>query len=253
MSTGRCVALGFEAPLYMPVPEESRALSSGREDEGDRSMFAQAGAYVTTLACHQAAFLLNALKDFQRTYQLTLDHDNWIGARQPTLLLWEAFVSGNAKKTDRCDDVSDHVHDAATAANFFRGNRARLSEFNDVTCDRPLSVIGAVALWSGWRSDISILHERCLVLKPDKDDRYDGRFTLPARVGDVHHGRVFLIDNLAYPAHVTVSKPAGRVFGQLTSAGLFLRARGADTLRYSSETPNSPSIAARQAMTVGSS
>lgn len=154
MSTGRSVALGFEAPLYMPVPEESRALSSGREDEGNRSMFAPAGAYVTTLACHQAAFLLNALKDFQRTYQLTLHHDEWIGTRHPTLLLWEAFVSGDAKKKGESDGNSDHVHDAATAANFFRGNRARLSEFNDVTCDRPLSVIGAVALWSGWSSAV---------------------------------------------------------------------------------------------------
>lgn len=151
----------------MPVPEETRLLSSGREDEGDRSMFAPAGAYVTTLACHQAAFLLNALKDFQCTYQLTLDHDNWIDTRHSTLLLWEAFVSGDAKKKGKSDGVNDHVCDAATAANFFRGNRARLSEFNDVTCDRPLSVIGAVALWSGWSTDVSILHDRCLVLRPE--------------------------------------------------------------------------------------
>ncbi len=60
--SGASVALGFEAPLFMPVPSRSGDLSSGRPGEKNRSMFAPAGLAVTTLGLHEAAWILRGLR-----------------------------------------------------------------------------------------------------------------------------------------------------------------------------------------------
>lgn len=56
LASGATVALGFEAPLFIPVPpaERPECLSQRRENEGQRSWSAPAGRYVATLAMHQA-------------------------------------------------------------------------------------------------------------------------------------------------------------------------------------------------------
>jgi len=163
LDTGRGVSIGFEAPLYMPVPNSSEDLSSGRKGEGSRSMFAPAGGYVTTLACHQAAYILRELSDFQSDYELTLNAEDWIQEEGQSLLVWEAFVSEEAHAEE-----DDHKRDAATAAVFFRENDQNLEDMNAVTSDSILSVIGSAALWAGWTEDTDILHEDCLVLRPSQ-------------------------------------------------------------------------------------
>lgn len=169
MSSGVSVALGMEAPLYMPVPLLSSQLSSGREGEGNRSMFAPAGACVTTLACHQSAFLLQRLALVRSGHTLTLDASVW-QEEDKVLLLWEAFVSGSAHDTE-----GSNIRDAATAATFFREHQDSLKEHNAVSCGLPLSLIGAVALWSRWTNDVEILHQPCVVLRPP--ERYAGEIS----------------------------------------------------------------------------
>ena len=166
---GTSIALGFEAPLYMPVPIQSESLSKGRADEGNRSMFAPIGGYVTTLGCHQSAFILSRISNFKKSHKLTLDPTVWRECTKPTILIWEAFVSGPAHSKN-----GDDVHDAATAADYFRAHQ---NEFKVITADPspPLSLVGAVALWSGWRNDIAVLKEKCLVLRPDVP--YGGGYT----------------------------------------------------------------------------
>ena len=35
-----------------------------------------------------------------------------------------------------------------------------------VSAEKPLSLIGSVALWSGWVSDLEFMHKQTLVIKP---------------------------------------------------------------------------------------
>lgn len=161
--SGESVALGFEAPLFMPVPDYSINLSKGRDNEGNRSMFAPAGAYVTALACHQAAFLLRYLSSFASSVKLTFDSQVWLNSPASMLLLWEAFVSGPAHAEN-----NDHIRDAATAAVYFREHHQNLIEKSAVGCEAPLSLIGAAALWAGWVEDVTWLRKLCLVLRPEQ-------------------------------------------------------------------------------------
>jgi hypothetical protein len=58
------------------------------------------------------------------------------------------------------------MRDAATAVVFFFENERKL--VNAVTVEKPISLIGAVALWSGWTNDLKYLHDKTtLVLKPN--------------------------------------------------------------------------------------
>lgn len=158
---GKNVALGFEAPLFFPVPRAASDLSRGRSGDGNRSFAAPAGLAVAALAIHQVAWLLSQLHE--RCYQscdFSVDIARWppTGDR-PLLFCWEAFVSGPAHS-----DI--HVYDAATAAIEFLANESQLATANAVTAERPLSLIGAVALWSRWVAETDSLHAPVLVIKP---------------------------------------------------------------------------------------
>lgn len=159
---GYSVSLGFESPLFIPVPDNSRDLSKGREGDSDRSWSASSGAYVTTLGIHQSAWILKRLHE-SSSYKctFTLDFQRWppISHRQ-ILFCWEAFVSGKDAHSD------DHMRDAATAAVFFFDNERNLQRVNAVKSENPISLIGAVALWSGWVTDLEFIHKSTLVIKP---------------------------------------------------------------------------------------
>ena len=156
---GNSIALGFESPLFMPVPVDSANLNRGRGGEGNRSMFASAGASVTTLGVHEAAWILRAIRaQAPRELRYTLDWSLWNGDDR-ILLVWEAFVSGAAKS-------ATHKQDAATAAVFFRDNEGNLNGVNAVTAESPLCLVHAAALWADWTEDPAGLHGSCLVLRP---------------------------------------------------------------------------------------
>ncbi len=74
-------------------------------------------------------------------------------------------MSGDAHGTS-------HAQDAATAAKEFLRQEQDLEAANDVTTSHPFSLIGAVALWSGWTSSLDVLHQPALVIKPT--DPYEG-------------------------------------------------------------------------------
>jgi hypothetical protein len=159
---GRSVALGIEAPCFIPVPCDAKELSRKRTGENDRAWSAPPGAYVTTLGLHQVAWVLRSLRaEFGRTHLFTADWSLWPGSNRPILLLWEAFVSRTAHS-------DDDIQDAATAVNAFCRNERRLGEINDVTCSLPICIAHAAALWSGWSSDVSGLHTAMLVVRPNE-------------------------------------------------------------------------------------
>lgn len=161
LECGYNVALGFEAPLFIPVPEDAADLSRGRAGEGSRAWSAPAGSTVATLGVHQSAWILRALYRYcGETCRLTIDRTEWHEAvSRPIIFCWEAFVSQEAHG-------DSHVQDAATAALEFVKLEDRLAETNMVTAEQPLSLIGAAALWSGWTDDIRNLRKSALVIKP---------------------------------------------------------------------------------------
>lgn len=167
LNASMSVALGFECPLFMPVPEESERLNRGRQGEGNRAMFAPAGAAVATQGLQEAAWILRHLRDrVSDPPPCSLDWCTWPPQDGgPRFLLWEAFVSGQVHS-------SSHERDAATAAVFFRNVEQDLGAMNAVTADQPLSMIHAAALWAGLAADLDRLRCPCLVLKPNQ--RYEG-------------------------------------------------------------------------------
>lgn len=159
---GRSVAIGFEAPAFLPVPDDPLLLSRARDQERDRAWSYGAGAYVTTLGIHQAAWILRAgFEKAGRTHRFTSNWNHWPGDGEALFYVWEAFVSGPAHSP-----TNDPIQDAATAANWFLTNEANLEAINAVTAKPRISLIGAVALWAGWSKDVAILHEPVLVVRP---------------------------------------------------------------------------------------
>lgn len=161
LTDGLNIALGFEAPLFVPVPENPNDIGLARAGEGNRPFSAGAGASAALVGLQQAAWVMSRLRGDIGKYTVTTDWRAWPHSSS-TILLWEAFVSGNAK--GEC-----HADDAITAALEFHRREASLR--SDVTCERPLSLVGAAALWSGLSDDLTILRRSVLVLRPAK--RYE--------------------------------------------------------------------------------
>jgi len=161
------IAMGFECPLFIPVPYPNGDLGRGREGEGNRAVFAQTGATVATLGIQQAAWILRTIHPCGANhFKFTTDSSTWPPSdNHPVLFCWEAFVAGNAH-------ANDHMRDAATATMCFIDNEMRLEEVTAVTALEPFSLIQAVALWAGWSTQIDQLHSSVLVIKPDS--RYEG-------------------------------------------------------------------------------
>lgn len=166
LQRGLSVALGLEAPLFIPVPEEHGNLSRGRNGERDRSCMAPAGGYVTTLALHQAAWILREIrKTCGSLCRFSLDGLGWPpGEGGPVLFVWEAFVSNAAHAVAGQEDP--HLRDAATAARFFADHEDEIVTRTQVKAEHPLSLIGAAALWSGWSADLDLLKTPTVVLRP---------------------------------------------------------------------------------------
>ena len=75
------------------------------------------------------------------------------------LFIWEALVTAAAKGHSNLDDAS-----IAVAA--FTDSLPDPAAASAVTAERPLSLAGAAALWSGWVNDPQALHEALVVIRP---------------------------------------------------------------------------------------
>jgi hypothetical protein len=157
LAAGRGVALGFECPLFVPVPEPPLRLGMARPGEGNRSWSAGAGAGAMATGAVQVAWVLGELRRRCPEAMVYLD---WAGfaAAGRGLFLWEAVVTAGAK-------AASHVDDAAVAVAAFRDGLPDPHAVNAVGAERPLSLLGAALLWSGWSGDAGLLRTPCLVVK----------------------------------------------------------------------------------------
>lgn len=161
------LAIGFEAPLFIPTRAAAMDVLSGRRGEGSRPWSAGAGAAVTTAALGVATYTLARLRALLPGGSASTD---W--AEPPTAagdaLFFEAFVTGAAKGLD-------HAHDALIAAEAAKGLFGQVQPYRSAIDETEVfSLLGAALLRTGWSSDLGVLSTPCLVVRPDFPHLLDG-------------------------------------------------------------------------------
>ncbi len=154
----RPVALGLEAPLFVPVPEDASLLGRARPcDVGAPAWSSNVGASVMATGLVQAAWLVDRLRGACPEARLHLEWDTFSAARSG-VLLWEAFISGSAKGESHEDDAEIGVR--AFCSQLPSPGDPRASEVK-----RPISLAAAAALWADWEIDPKYLRSPCLLIR----------------------------------------------------------------------------------------
>ncbi len=156
LAAGRPIALGFECPLFVPLPEAEDQLGKGRIGEGSRAWSAGAGCGALATGLVQATWILSELR--KQCHPSCRAHLAWDGfeAAGCGLLVWEAFVSGASKG-------SGHIADARLAIEAF-AKRLPQPE-TEVRAINPISLAGFALLRAGWPVGFEALNLPCLVIK----------------------------------------------------------------------------------------
>lgn len=164
LENGQKVALGFECPLWIPVSSDPINLTKGRKIDGNKPWSAGAGTAVLTTGLTQVAWILENLKSQLSKRKVThpfvyLDWSEFLTC-ETGIFIWEAFVTGKAKGTG-------HIDDALIACREFK-DRFPDPTLNFFPEEKVRSLIGGAILWSGWSSDLDLLHKPCIVIRPDE-------------------------------------------------------------------------------------
>jgi len=156
LQMGHRVALGFECPLFVPVPLDPMRLTSSRLGEGSRAWSAGAGCGALATGLTEVTWILRALRQLNPQGSAYLDWEEFESS-ETGLFLWEAFVSGKSK-------AASHIEDAALGVEAFLAAIRKTTIESAITCEEPYSLIGAALLRSGWSTDLKILEKACLVV-----------------------------------------------------------------------------------------
>jgi hypothetical protein len=151
------VALGFEAPLWIPKRSEVMALTKARQGEGSRSWSAGAGTGVLATGLAVIPYILAAIREASPSTEVSLDFHN-APSEANHLLLWEAFVSA-------ADKGKSHEDDAMIAAKSFQRACADLPAFQKLAPEPCLNLLGAMLLRTGWSTDLGLLEADTLVVR----------------------------------------------------------------------------------------
>jgi alkylated DNA nucleotide flippase Atl1 len=144
-------------PFSRPSTRDPRRLGAARPGEGNRPFSGGPGTAALVTGLVQTAWILRSLRERRPGAVAFLDWDEFTGVGRG-LYLWEAFVTGKAK-------AASHVDDALIAATTFCDSLPDPQAANAVEAERPLSLVGAALLWSGWSQEAALLHKPCLVIK----------------------------------------------------------------------------------------
>lgn len=163
--SGGPVALGFEAPLYVPMRNAAADLTKARSGECvggvNRPYSASAGSTVLVIATVVVPYVLRALRSAAPTCIATMNYRSFFSA-PAGVLFFEAFVTNQKKSHD-----ARHVEDAELAAMYLlqmlEERRSLDSAISEPEC---LNLLGAMMLRTGWTSDLSVLDAECLVVRP---------------------------------------------------------------------------------------
>ena len=160
------LALGFEAPIFIPIPHGPEAVdgcSQWRVLKGTapaRPFSASAGATSRVTGLAVVSFILDALRPLVPEATVTLDwRSPLVGPGR--LMRFEAFVTDQRKTAD-----TRHIEDAHLAIEAFqRGMRDPANFQSSVEEPICLSLLGAIMLRTGWDTDPAILSSPCLVVR----------------------------------------------------------------------------------------
>jgi hypothetical protein len=158
------LALGFEAPMFVPRRQEPAKLLAARCGEclpgkPNRPFSAGAGAAVLVAGLVVVPYVLSKLKSKVSGASAILDWHRPIAKKH--LLLFEAFVTDQRKFTE-----TRHIEDARLAVEAFQHgmeNPANLK--SSVTVPDCFNLLGAMMLRTGWSNDPQILAQPCLVVR----------------------------------------------------------------------------------------
>ena len=174
LAAGVKVALGFECPLWVPVPDDPSGLTAGRVVDGNKPWSAGAGASAMAAGLTETAWILREIRRGLRDKGASLPSTylDWTGFADADagVFLWEAFVTGEAKATIVAADAADtsgNAADALIACKEFAARQPNPAADSDGEPSHSVrSLIGAAVLWSGWSRDLALLGAKCLVVKP---------------------------------------------------------------------------------------
>jgi hypothetical protein len=153
------LALGFEAPMFVPLHQDSSNLTRGRHGEGNYAFTAAVGSTVLTSGLVIVPYILNQLLGHVPGATATFDWTEPLTTRR--LLLFEAFVTGQPATND-----DPHIRDAKLAIGKFQdGMRNPLTFQSAVDEPNCLNLLGAALLRTGWTTDRRILFQPCLVVR----------------------------------------------------------------------------------------
>jgi len=168
INDGTPVALGFEAPLFIPRPSTTDGLNKQRLGERGRPWCAGAGTGALALGIQQAAYVLSGIAlGIGRKVEVSFDPEA-LTAGTAQLLIWEAFVTGKAKNRS---SLTPHVDDARAAVTELQLRFDRGSVSSDLADVDVLSLAATALLVSGLTDDAGLLTLPCVVVRaPDYAD-----------------------------------------------------------------------------------
>jgi len=156
------IALGFEAPLFVPAPASLAGLAKQRMGEAGRPWCAGAGCTALAMGVQQSAFVVRELaRTVGRPVRVGFDPAPLLSG-DIDLVIWEAFVSGNAK--DRLAE-EPHIADARVAAEEFLRRLSAGSVHSDIEDTSVLNLAAAGLLAAGLTDDIGLLSQPCVAVK----------------------------------------------------------------------------------------
>lgn len=159
------VALGFEAPMWIPTRMQPARLTAARAGESgpglaSRPFSASAGATVLVTGMVVVSYVLRKLKMMRPAATAHLDWRT-LPPLADRLLLWEAFVTNQKKAHDE-----RHVEDAKLALTAFLAGMNDPSAFESSVIEPDcLSLLGAALIKAGWTNDLEVLTTPCLVVR----------------------------------------------------------------------------------------
>jgi len=164
LSKGLPVALGFEAPLFIPIPHNCEELGKRREmDPSDRAWSANAGACVLAAVSAQMPWILREVsRKVSTPFTCFLSWDKF-KAKKEGLFIWEAIVTKEAKG-------KDHIDDAFIAIRAFKKFLSCPSNFQQGKNSSFLNLAACALLLSGLSRKISLIKESCLVVEAIPDN-----------------------------------------------------------------------------------
>lgn len=153
-------SIGFECPLFIPIPENPLELTSARPGEGSRAWSTSAGAIVLSIGLNQTTWIFREIaREFPTPLQVTFNWQDFI-ENSKEIHIWEAFVTGKSK-------TRNHMGDAELAAREFLRSLPNPETSTAIQMGKTavLSLAGVSLLRSGLSRDLNLLSNECTVIK----------------------------------------------------------------------------------------